>query len=98
MAEMRDPMADRIRPGEASDRKLSTVGMAATGGAAGLVIGTLQWLTQCYAGGHWHWIAPSQELIGVAGPVAILPVVLWIVRVFQLIGDIITRRLERIDN
>ncbi len=98
MAEMKDADADLVRPGEKTDRKVTATGMAATGGAAGLVIGLMGWLmVDCYAGGHWHWVAPSQQLIGIGGPIVVLPVALWVARVFQIVGDIITRRLERID-
>lgn len=61
-----------------------------------LTTGVGDWLfLQCYTGGHWHYVPPSQTLIEMASPLILLPLVFYIVQVFSLIGDIITNRLEK---
>lgn len=86
----------RSRVGSPDDRKMSTAGAVSTGAAAGLVIGLCDWVfLQCYTNGHWHFAPPSASLIEVGAPILILPLGLWLGKVFELIGKIITNRLEK---
>jgi hypothetical protein len=84
-----------VRPGSASDRKISTGTATAAGAASGFCIGMCDWLTQCMASGHWHWVAPSQSMIEVGAPIIVLPVALWLGRVLSLVGEIITNHLQK---
>lgn len=96
MKTMDDIAADVNRPGTAADRKISTVNALANGAAAGVTIGIADWFfLQCFSTGHFHWVAPSKDLIEVAAPILILPLGLWFGRVLSLIGTIITNRLQR---
>ena len=94
---MTDATTDaRMRAGSPADRKASTANAAATGAVLSLTLGIADWLfLQCLAGGHFHWAAPNQQLIEMASPIIFLPIALWIARVFSLIGDIITNRLQK---
>lgn len=84
------------RSGSAADRKITTTNAVATGAAGGLTIGFCDWLfLQCMIGGHFHFVAPSQQLIEVAAPILVLPIVLWFGNIVSLIGRIITNRLAK---
>lgn len=86
------------RPGSAADRKMSPAGATAYGAILGLVTGSADWLIlNCYAGGQWHYVPPSQQLIEVAAPIVFLPAALWFGQVFSIIGDIIIRKLRKND-
>lgn len=86
----------RQRSGSKDDRKFATKDALALGGVLGLVTGASDWLVlQCYAGGTWHWVAPSKDLVEGVAYVMILPAVLWLSKVFSLIGTIITNRLQK---
>jgi hypothetical protein len=77
---------------------MSTGSATAYGAALGLVTGLGDWaLLQCYNGGHWHYVPPSQTLIEMAGPIILLPVGLWFAQVFSLIGDIVLTKLRKDD-
>lgn len=95
---MDDPAADIERPGTAADRKTNTSNATAYGAAIGLTIGAADWLIlQCFAGGQWHWVAPSTNLIEVAAPIILLPCGVWMGKVISILGDIIIRKLQRAD-
>lgn len=82
--------------GSPSDRRMSTANALATGAGVGLTIGMCDWLIlQCFAGGQFHWVAPSQNLIEVGAPILVLPVALWFGRVVTLIGQIILDHLQK---
>lgn len=83
----------RARLGSPSDRKMSTAAATATGAAGGLAIGFVDWIVRCFQAGHI--IAPDQSFIEIAAPIIVLPMGLWVGRVFSLIGTIITNRLEK---
>lgn len=85
----------RSQPGTAADRKMSTANATATGAGFGLTIGFADWFFQCFSTGHWHYVAPNQQLIEIAAPIMLLPVGLWVGRVLSLIGDIITNHLQK---
>ena len=95
---MSDPapvLGTRTANGTVSDRKFSTAQAAASGAGAALCIGFSDWFFQCAQGNHWVWIVPNQQLIEMGAPILLLPVALWIARVFTLIGTIITNRLQK---
>lgn len=92
---MSDSPDTRSRNGSKDDRKVSTANAAATGAGASLAIGAADLMIQCYQGGHFHWVAPNQQLVEMAAPILLLPVGLWLARVLSLIGTIITNRLQR---
>ncbi len=86
----------RTESGSPADRKVTTTVATATGAAAGVVIGLSDWLfIQCFVGGHWHYVPPSEGLVSTAAPIILLPVALWFANIFTIIGDIITNRLRR---
>lgn len=88
----------RAQSGTAADRKPSATNATAYGALLGLVTGGADWLIlNCYAGGHWHYVPPSPQLIEVAAPMVFLPCALWLVQVFSTIGDIILKKLQRND-
>lgn len=95
MAAMKDPVADVIRPGDKTDRKMSTTTAAATGAGAALTIGFVDWLAESMRGGQWHWFVPNQQLLEMAAPILLLPVGLWFARVLSLVGEIITNHLQK---
>ncbi len=95
MAEMTDQRADLARPGDKSERKISTANAAATGAGAALTIGFSDWFLQCMVHGHWTWVMPNQQLIEMAAPIVLLPIGLWLSKVLGLIGTIITNHLQR---
>lgn len=84
------------RPGSAADRKTKTSDATKYGALIALVTGMGDWMfLQCYTGGHWHYVPPTQTLIEMAAPLILLPVALWFSNVFSIIGDIITNRLKK---
>ena len=86
------------RPGSAADRKTTTGNAINYGAMLGLATGLGDWFfLQCYTGGHWHYVPPSQTLIEMAAPIILLPVGLWVANVLSIIGDIITNKLKRAD-
>jgi hypothetical protein len=83
------------RQGSAVDRKPSPTNAVASGAGIGLVIALTDYAIKSYTGGHWHYVIPDDALIELASPIIILPFAQFCLRVFQLIGRIITNHLEK---
>lgn len=97
MAQQDQSLPDqRAHNGSPDDRKPSPKVSITMGAMLALATGFADWVfLQCYTGGQWHYVPPSQTLIEMAGPIILAPLLFYVVQVFSLIGDIIINRLEK---
>ena len=96
MSDFTAPQDKRIRDtGSPSDRKMSTANAVALGSGAGLALGFIDALTACYKTGHYVFVMPDQQFLEMASLSLLLPVGLWVGKVFSLIGQIVINRLQK---
>lgn len=79
-----------------ADRRPNPVNSVALGGGVALAVGMSDWLILgCYKTGHFVWVAPSQQLIEMAGPILLLPFGHYIIRLLSALGRIVLNPLEK---
>ena len=96
MSDFTAPAEKRVNDaGSPADRKMSTANALALGSGAGLALGFIDALGACYKTGHFVFVMPDQQFLEMASLSIILPIGLWIGKVFSLIGQLVINRLQK---